>query len=81
MVERDQMRQKAKKLLLSQKQLTSENKLLKEELDSSRIELSQIQQNYNILENQLAQANSAAEHAQATIANEKVFISSKFEMK
>ena len=72
MVERDQMRQKAKKLLLSQKQLTSENKLLKEDLDSSRIQLSQIQQNYNILENQLAQANSAAEHAQATIANEKV---------
>ena len=71
-VERDQTRQKAKKLLLSQKQVTGENKLLKEQTDKIQVKWKEASEKCAVLENQLTQVKSARDQALATVADEKV---------
>ena len=72
MKDRDQTRQKAKKLLLQQKQLTGENDKLKDKIKAMSSQLHELERIIRKLENEKNQVDGQLNTLRATLKDEQV---------
>ena len=73
MKDRDQTRQKAKKLLLQQKQLTGENDKLKDKIKAMSSQLHELERIIRKLENEKNQVDGQLNTLRATLKDEQVW--------
>ena len=73
MKDRDQTRQKAKKLLLQQKQLTGENDKLKDKIKAMSSQLHELERIIRKLENEKNQVDGQLNTLRATMKEEQVW--------
>ena len=71
--DRDQTRQKAKKLLLQQKQLTGENDKLKDKVKAMSSQLHELERIIRKLENEKNQAEGSINNLRSQLKEEQVF--------
>ena len=71
--DRDQTRQKAKKLLLQQKQLTGENEKLKDKVKAMSSQLHELERIIRKLENEKNQAEGSINSLRSQLKEEQVF--------
>ena len=71
--DRDQTRQKAKKLLLQQKQLNGENEKLKDKVKAMSSQLHELERIIRKLENEKNQAEGSINNLRSQLKEEQVF--------